>query len=117
MLTDIFALMLTFIAKDLQDCMRKEGKNIATVNPGKPWKNGSNESLNGGFRNECLDAELFGSLMEAMGCNRRLEKALQSTQAPQQLRIYHARNGIFSQASNPRKTNSVTGPINGRYLR
>lgn len=54
-----------FIANDLQHCIRKEGIRIATIDPGKPWQNGSNESLNGTFRNECLDAELFGSLMEA----------------------------------------------------
>lgn len=28
------------------------------------WQNGSNESLNGTFRRECLNAELFGSSME-----------------------------------------------------
>ncbi len=54
-----------FIANDLQRCMKKEGISIATIDPGKPWQSGSNESLNGTFRNECLDAELFGSLTEA----------------------------------------------------
>jgi len=54
-----------FIATDLQRCIKEEGIRIATIDPGKPWQNGSNESLNGTFRNECLDAELFGSLMEA----------------------------------------------------
>jgi len=52
------------IADDLQRCLRKEGIRIATIDPGKPWQNGSNESINETFRNECLDAELFGSLME-----------------------------------------------------
>ncbi|MFT4726006.1 MAG: putative transposase [Granulosicoccus sp.] len=45
--------------------MKKEGIRIATIDSGKPWQNGTNESLNGPFRNECLDAELFGSLTEA----------------------------------------------------
>ncbi|MDR4460508.1 MAG: IS3 family transposase [Nitrospirales bacterium] len=35
------------------------------IEPGKPWQNGSNESFNGTFRRECLDAELFRSLAEA----------------------------------------------------
>ena len=35
------------------------------IEPGKPWQNGSNESFNGTFRRECLDAELFHSLSEA----------------------------------------------------
>jgi hypothetical protein len=33
--------------------------------PGKPWQNGSNESFNGTFRKECLNAEIFASLTEA----------------------------------------------------
>lgn len=53
------------IADELQRCMRKNGIQIATIDPGKPWQNGSNESFNGTFRSECLNAELFGSLMEA----------------------------------------------------
>jgi len=35
------------------------------IEPGKPWQNGSNESFNGTFCRECLDAELFQSLAEA----------------------------------------------------
>jgi len=53
------------VADQLQKAMRSEGIRIATIEPGKPWQNGSNESLNSTFRKECLDAELFGSLMEA----------------------------------------------------
>jgi len=54
-----------FIATELQQCMKDNFIDISTIDPGKPWQNGSNESLNGTFRSECLDAELFGSLMEA----------------------------------------------------
>jgi len=54
-----------FIAQELQDAMKALRIRQATIDPGKPWQNGSNESLNGTFRRECLDAELFGSLMEA----------------------------------------------------
>ena len=35
------------------------------IMPGKPWQNGSNESFNGTFRRECLDAEPFHHLTEA----------------------------------------------------
>lgn len=54
-----------FLANSLQRYTQKERIRIATIDPGKPWQNGSNESFNGTLRNECLDAELFGSLMEA----------------------------------------------------
>ena len=45
--------------------MTNQQIQIATIDPGKPWQNGSNESFDGTFRNECLNAEIFGSLMEA----------------------------------------------------
>lgn len=53
------------IAEALQETMQKQGIRVATIDPGKPWQNGSNESFNGTFRNECLNAEVFGSLFEA----------------------------------------------------
>ena len=53
------------IAEALQGYMQKQGIRAAPIDPGKPWQNGSNESFNGTFRNECLNAEIFGSLFEA----------------------------------------------------
>ncbi|VFR40088.1 Mobile element protein [plant metagenome] len=40
---------------------------IATVlnDPGKPWQNGTDESFNGKFRDECLSIEWFRSRREA----------------------------------------------------
>jgi putative transposase len=31
----------------------------AHIDPGKPWQNGSHESFNGKFRDECLSMECF----------------------------------------------------------
>ena len=53
------------IAEALQEYMARQGIIAAPIDPGKPWQNGSNDSFNATFGNECLNAELFGSLMEA----------------------------------------------------
>ncbi len=53
------------VAAALREEIEKRGILHANIEPGKPWQNGSNESFNGTFRRECLNAEIFGSLMEA----------------------------------------------------
>ena len=54
-----------FVADALADWLAEEGIKTAHIAPGKPWQNGKNESFNGKFRDECLDAEWFPSLREA----------------------------------------------------
>lgn len=43
------------------------GTNIETIaiDPGKPWQNGSNESFNGKFRDECLSMQWFKNRVDA----------------------------------------------------
>jgi putative transposase len=43
------------------------GQNLsmALIDPGKPWQNGTTESFNGKFRDECLSMEWFRSRVEA----------------------------------------------------
>jgi putative transposase len=41
------------------------GIGTALIDPGKPWQNGTNESFNGRFRDECLSVEWFRSRGEA----------------------------------------------------
>ena len=53
------------LAGALQEQMKSYGIQLANIEPGKPWQNGSNESFNGTFRKECLNAEIFASLTEA----------------------------------------------------
>jgi len=53
------------LALVLRKELEKYGIKLANIEPGKPWQNGSNESFNGTFRKECLNAEIFGSLTEA----------------------------------------------------
>jgi putative transposase len=37
----------------------------ALIDPGKPWQNGSNESFNGKFRDECLSMQWFKNRIDA----------------------------------------------------
>lgn len=41
------------------------GLDSALIDPGKPWQNGTNESFNGKFRDECLAMEWFRTRAEA----------------------------------------------------
>lgn len=54
-----------FIARALRIWALMNHSEIATIEPGKPWQNGSVESFNGTFRGECLDREWFAHLREA----------------------------------------------------
>jgi len=53
------------VAEGLLKFFKEQGITPSRIEPGKPWQNGSNESFNGTFRRECLDAERFHSLTEA----------------------------------------------------
>ena len=54
-----------FIAHALHIWAMMKHSEIATIEPGKPWQNGSVESSHATLRRECLDAEYFANLREA----------------------------------------------------
>lgn len=54
-----------FIARALKIWLLCHHSDTATIDPGKPWQNGSVESFHATFRRECLDAEEFAHLREA----------------------------------------------------
>lgn len=54
-----------FVSKALLEWVAKESLQLALIDPGKPWQNGTNESFNGKFRDECLSMEWFRNRMEA----------------------------------------------------
>ena len=51
----------------LRQCEGLTEANIDTahIDPGKPWQNGSNESFNGKFRDECLNMQWFKNRIDA----------------------------------------------------
>lgn len=48
-----------FVATAVQEWLATAGVRTVYSAPGKPWQNGTNESFNGKFRDECLNAEWF----------------------------------------------------------
>lgn len=55
-----------FVAKAVQFWLKTNGTETMYIEPGKPWQNGFGESFNGKLRDECLNANAFLSLVEAM---------------------------------------------------
>lgn len=54
-----------FVSKALLKWVNEESLELLLNEPGKPWQNGTNESFNGKFRDECLSAEWFRNRVEA----------------------------------------------------
>jgi len=54
-----------FVSAALVKWTTKEGIETAFIDPGKPWQNGTNESVNGPFRDGCLGVAWFRSRIEA----------------------------------------------------
>ena len=54
-----------FVSAALLKWVMEQGIECALIDPGKPWQNGTTESFNGKFRDECLAAEWFRNRIEA----------------------------------------------------
>jgi putative transposase len=54
-----------FVATAVLRWLQTAGIDTAFIDPGKPWQNGTDESFNGKFRDECLNLEWFRNRLEA----------------------------------------------------
>lgn len=54
-----------FVSLALLGWTRDKNLDLMLIEPGKPWQNGTNESFNGKFRDECLSMEWFRNRREA----------------------------------------------------
>lgn len=54
-----------FVSVALLKWVSEQGMECALIDPGKPWQNGTTESFNGKFRDECLSMEWFRNRIEA----------------------------------------------------
>lgn len=54
-----------FIANIIKDWVKEAEVETIYIEPGSPWENPYIESFNGTFRDECLNRDIFGSILEA----------------------------------------------------
>jgi len=54
-----------FVSLAVLGWLSRAGIDTAFIAPGEPWQNGTNESFNGKFRDECLNMEWFQNRREA----------------------------------------------------
>jgi putative transposase len=54
-----------FVSRAVLRWLNQSNINTACIDPGKPWQNGSNESFNGKFRDECLSMQWFKNRIDA----------------------------------------------------
>ena len=54
-----------FISRAILRWLTQANIDTACIDPGKPWQNGSNESFNGKFRDECLSMQWFKNRIDA----------------------------------------------------
>jgi len=54
-----------FVSRAVLRWLSQSNIGTACIDPGKPWQNGSNESFNGKFRDECLSMQWFKNRVDA----------------------------------------------------
>jgi putative transposase len=54
-----------FVATAVLRWLQTAAIETAFIDPGKPWQNGTDESFNGKFRDECLNLEWFRNRLDA----------------------------------------------------
>jgi transposase InsO family protein len=54
-----------FTAASVRQWLARIGVKTLFIEPGSPWENGYVESFNGKLRDECLNGEIFETLLEA----------------------------------------------------
>jgi len=54
-----------FVSRAVLKWLTEANIDTAHIDPGKPWQNGTNESFNGKFRDECLSMEWFRNRIDA----------------------------------------------------
>ena len=73
--------------------------DTAHIDPGKPWQNGSNESFNGKFRDECLSMQWFKNRIDAKILIEDFRRRVQRSSTSLEPRATHA-GGVQTEVVN-----------------
>lgn len=92
------------VAQAVKRWLAEQGIQIAYIEGGKPWQNGTNESFNGKLRDECLNLEWFRHRREAQVVieqwrrqyNEHRPHSSLGYQPPSQLRVTYQTSQILS---------------------
>ena len=77
-----------FTAKAVRSWLSEMGVKTLFIEPGSPWENGYIESFNGKLRDELLNREVFGTLIEAKVLIEEWQREYNTTRPHSSLR-YH----------------------------
>ena len=80
-----------FVALAILRWLQTVAIETAFIDPGKPWQNGTDESFNGKFRDECLTLEWFRNRARRQGRHRAVAASLQRRAAAHESRRSDAR--------------------------
>ena len=65
LLTNVRSVFPEFVSRAVLHWLQQANIETAPIDPGTPWQNGSNESFNGKFRDECLGLQWFKNRIDA----------------------------------------------------
>ena len=76
-----------FTAHAVRAWLPRVGVTTLFIHPGSPWENGSVESFNGKLRDECLNGEIFTTLVEAQVLSERWRREYNQRRPPKRPRL------------------------------
>lgn len=108
-----------FVSNAVLRWLKDAGIDTVLNDPGKPWQNGTNESFNGKFRDECLSMEWFRNRMEARAViedwrthyNEDRPHSSIDYLTPKEFKRQHARKGKTSEEGGQQPIDSTPNAV------
>ena len=98
-----------FVSRAVLKWLTELNIDTAHIDPGKPWQNGTNESFNGKFRDECLSMEWFRNRIDAKITIEQFRRQYNEIRP-------HSSLGQLTPAEFKQKLSSTNNPDMGHFL-